>query len=222
MTDRGGAGRAALGWRAWAGGLLLRLVLFALAATWRLTKVTGGEHMERLRADGRPAIYAFWHDRIFYLGHFLQRRLARRGVGVTVLISRSRDGDFGDALTRLLGAKVVRGSTSRGGSSALRSLIKELRRRRSVVIVVDGPKGPHRQPKPGALMLARTSGAPVVPITWKADRAWRLGTWDATEIPKPFSRIEVHVGEPMELPRDLDEEAMAQALAHLANALGEH
>jgi len=216
----GGGGK--LGWRAWAGGLVLRALVFALSITWRLD-VTGGEHPEHLRAEGRPAVFAFWHDRIFFLGPFIRWQLVvQRGMEVTVLISRSRDGDFGDSLTRLLGGNVIRGSTSRGGSSALRSLIKELRRGRSALIVVDGPKGPRHEAKPGAIMLARAAGVPVVPVTWQADRVWRLGTWDSLEIPKPFSRVEAHFGEPMELPRNLGEEEMEQARQRLGDALGDY
>lgn len=214
--------KARLGWKARLGGRILHVLMLALSATWRRGTVTGEEHLHRLRRKGRPAVLVVWHDRLFCCPYFLVPPLIKRGVAVTALISRSADGDFGHALGEAIGLKIVRGSTSRGGSSALRKLMLELRRGRSVFIVADGPKGPRHEAKPGAVMLARTSGAPLVPFTWSADRTWRLGTWDGMEIPKPFSRVDAHVGEPLEVPRNVGEEGMERALARLADALADY
>ena len=45
--------------------------------------------------------------------------------------------------------------------------------------------------------------APLVPIVCAASRAWVLGTWDSFMIPKPFARVILAVGEPIEVPRTL-------------------
>lgn len=219
MGDKAERPDGALDWKARLGGRAIRALMALLVATCRVRIVEGAEHLERLRSEGRPCVLAFWHDRLFYLTHFLYSRLVRRGYPLTVLISRSRDGDFGETLGLSLGAAVVRGSTSRGGPSALRGLLKQIRQGRSAVMVVDGPKGPRHQPKPGAVLLARLSGAPLVPLTWTASRTWRLGTWDRMEIPKPFSHIEVTVGDPIEVPREADEEGLARATQRLVRHL---
>jgi len=191
--------------RARLGGLLIRLVMSALAATCRIRIVAGGEHLDEVRRTGRPTVVAFWHDRLFYLTHFLYSRLVRRGYPLVVLISRSRDGDFGERLGLGLGARVVRGSTSRGGSAAVRALLREMRRGASAVMVVDGPLGPRHQPKPGAATLARLSGAPLLPLSWSATRVWTLRSWDRMQIPKPFSTIHVTAAPPLPVPREAED-----------------
>ena len=185
----------------------------------RVRVVEGRQRLRDLVQGRSPAVIAFWHDRLFFLTHFLATRLVARGYPLTALVSLSRDGDFGETLGLSLGAKVVRGSTSRGGAGALRALVAEVRGGRGAVMVVDGPRGPRHQPKPGAVTLARLTGVPVVPLTWSASRTWHLRSWDRMEIPQPFSRIEVRVGEALEVARDLDASELAAANARLAQRL---
>jgi lysophospholipid acyltransferase (LPLAT)-like uncharacterized protein len=63
--------------------------------------------------------------------------------------------------------------------------------------------------------LARLARAPLVPLTWAADRSWRLGSWDRLEIPKPFARVAVAVGAPQEVPRGGGEDEAERRLAAL-------
>jgi len=60
-----------------------------------------------------------------------------------------------------------------------------------IAITPDGPRGPRHRFAQGALVLAHRAGAPVVPIVAHVARAWRLGSWDGFEIPKPFARITI-------------------------------
>jgi hypothetical protein len=67
----------------------------------------------------------------------------------------------------------------------------------SIVTTADGPRGPQYEFKPGAVLMARVGGVPIVPIGCAADRAWYLRKrWDDFMIPKPFARIILAVGEP--------------------------
>jgi hypothetical protein len=207
-------------WGARLGGWAIRALLSLLVATCRVRIVHGAEHVEAVRAAGRTTVIALWHDRLFYLVHFLYSHFVRRRYPLTVLISRSRDGDFGERLGLGLGARVVRGSTSRGGSAALRTLLREMQAGRSAVMVVDGPLGPSHDPKPGAATLARLSGAPLLPLSWAATRTWTLRSWDRMQIPKPFSTIHVTAGEPLAVPRDAKDltpysQQLAEALDRL-------
>lgn len=201
------------------GGWTIRAVLSLLVATCRVRIAVGAEHLAAVREAGRPTVIALWHDRLFYLTHFLYRFLVRRRYPLVVLISRSRDGDFGERLGLGLGARVVRGSTSRGGSAAVRALLREMRRGASAVMVVDGPLGPRHEPKPGAATLARLAGAPLLPMSWSATRTWTLRSWDRMEIPKPFSRIHVAIGASIPVPRDTAD--LEPASRDLAQALDE-
>ena len=144
---------------------------------------------------GEPVIYAVWHGRILLLPLLYGGRRAR------VLASRSRDGELVTRFVGRFGLEAVRGSSSRGGAEALRLLARSLKQGRDVVVVPDGPKGPRETVKPGIVALARLSGAAIVPLSFGASSEWRLGSWDAFRIPKPFARCVARFGEPISVPR---------------------
>jgi lysophospholipid acyltransferase (LPLAT)-like uncharacterized protein len=73
---------------------------------------------------------------------------------------------------------------------------------------VDGPRGPARVAQPGAVWLAKATGNPVLPFHLEASRHWTLGSWDRTQIPKPFSTVGLAVGEPFDVAPDADETAI--------------
>ena len=168
----------------------------------------------RLRAEGveamtpswraaRPLIYCVWHGRILMVP-WLNARL-RRSHGaraVSVLASRSRDGGLLGDYVRRFGLDVVRGSSSRGGAGALRTLVTAVRAGRDVALAPDGPRGPRGQLGSGVVALAALTGAPVVPLGFAARPAWRLATWD--EFPSPFARAALVFGAMTSIARDAD------------------
>jgi len=93
----------------------------------------------------------------------------------------------------------VRGSSSRRGARALRELTQELHRGTIVVLTLDGPRGPRYEPHPGAVALAASCDVPLVPISVNSHRRGELPSWDRTQLPLPFSRIELVVGAPLRL-----------------------
>ncbi len=183
--------------RARTGGATAPLAWFveALGRTWRIEVAEGREHLDALRAGGPPAILALWHDQIVPGAYFTGAHLARAsGVDVTALTSRSGDGELVARVMRRWGARVVRGSSSTGGTRAMWRLRDTIRRHGSSPIVVpDGPRGPARRLKRGLLVLARASRAPILAMGFASDRHWRLNSWDQTTIPKPFARVRVCV-----------------------------
>src|SRR5687768_17027936 len=178
-----------LAWRPRLTLLLGKGVIGALAPTWR-TRVVNEEHLNELRADGRPFIFSLWH------GHLLPLLWHHRQSRVAILISEHRDGELIARTAQWLGYNLIRGSTTRGAERALLSLVRELKSGREIAITPDGPRGPARKFAPGALVAAHRSQAPILPVAASADRAWRLGSWDRFVIPKPFARITVAYGEP--------------------------
>jgi lysophospholipid acyltransferase (LPLAT)-like uncharacterized protein len=200
-------------------GRLAHLVLLAVGFTCRLRVVAGAEHLDAARAEGRPVVFAFWHDRLLFACYYIARHFVARGYPVAVLISPSRDGDLGTRVARHLGAESVRGSASRGGSGGVRGLLKAAARGRGLVMVPDGPRGPAHQAKPGTLVVAQLSGAPVLPLTWSADRVWRIKSWDRLEIPRPFTRVRLAAGEPILVPRRLADDDLDRHVAALETTL---
>lgn len=200
---------------------VLRLLVELLGVTWRV-EVENAATFDAVVAERRPVVFAFWHDRVFFFARFFHRRLLRRGYRLAILVSRSRDGEFGARFAAGLGCRLVRGSSSRGAVEGLRRMHRELASGHGTVLLPDGPRGPRHRLQGGAVVLARMSGAPLLPVTWRAGRSWRLGSWDRLEIPKPFARVTVTVGEPIPVPRRAGEATLAEVAARLEEALGDH
>ena len=70
---------------------------------------------------------------------------------------------------------------------------------------MDGPRGPRRVAKTGALLLAKKTGRPVLPFAVTPERFWRLGSWDRLQIPKPFTLAVVRLAPPLYVPADADD-----------------
>jgi len=165
----------------------------------------GLEHLDNVVRGGRQPIMAFWHGRIFHATVRFQRR------GIVVMISENFDGEWIAGLIERFGYGTARGSTSRGGLRALLQLKRELAAGKPAGFALDGPRGPARVAQPGALWLAKATGNPVIPFHLEADRFWTLGSWDRTQIPKPFSTVSVVVGEPFEVAPDASDSDLEAA-----------
>lgn len=202
--------------------LVLPGLVWLLNRSYRIRLVIGHDQVQALLEGSTPVILAGWHETLLQSSGFFIDRVIKKGFPVAVLVSHSRDGEIATRFLKRIGVKTVRGSTSRGGLNGLRRLHRLLsKERRSVGIAPDGPRGPARECKPGALLLAQFSGAAVVPIASAADRAWRLGSWDRMRIPKPFARIAVAIGKPSWIAPDLDSEALAAESERLGRILNE-
>lgn len=156
----------------------------------------GDETIRSWESENRRFVLVFWHR------HLLLMRYAYRGRRMSVLSSRSRDGELSARVLRKLGIQTCRGSTTRGGSSGLRSLLREARQGSDLAITPDGPRGPSREVQPGVVKIAAAAGYPVIPVALAASRAHEISSWDRMPIPLPGSRVEVVYGEPMQVPRD--------------------
>ena len=163
--------------------------------------------------EGTPTIYAVWHGRILLLPYLYGWRRAH------VLASRSNDGELVSRFAGSFGLEPVRGSSSRGGTEALRLLARSLGQGHDAVVVPDGPRGPRETVKAGLVALARLSGAPIVPIALGASPSWRLRSWDEFVIPKPFARCVVRFGEPIRVPRTADRATQEAARKDVESAL---
>lgn len=191
--------------------------------TYRVSVVEGADVLERVFAGDKPVIFCAWHDGIFVWPP-LFRQWQDRGVPLTIFTSLSRDGELVARLALAWGADVVRGSSSRGGREALRLLLRATKRDgRSPVIIPDGPRGPRRQAKPGAVVLARMTGRPCLLLGCAAKRGWHLPTWDRLLVPRPFTRVAVVVGEPLVVPSDAaeDQEELRTRLEKTLDALND-
>jgi lysophospholipid acyltransferase (LPLAT)-like uncharacterized protein len=190
----------------------------ALGATLRVT-VEGAAALRHRWGAADPLIYAVWHGRILMVPWFHARLAATRGARpVSVLVSRSEDGELVARYIRRFGLAAVRGSSSRGGGEAARALVARLRHGGDIAVVPDGPRGPRRQLQPGVVALAALTGAPIVPLAVAARPARRLRSWDEFMIPLPFARCALVLGAPLAVARDADR---ARAVKEVERSLDE-
>jgi 3-deoxy-D-manno-octulosonic-acid transferase len=177
---------------------VIHLYIRVVYATNRWT-VEGGEAPRRLRAEGGSFILAFWHGRLLMIPMAWQRL-----APMHMLISAHRDGRIiADAVT-YFGVHSIAGSSRRGGSAALRQMLKRLNAGECVGITPDGPRGPAMQATSGIVNLARLAGVPIVPIVFATSRRRVLASWDRFHLALPFGRGVFLWGEPIEIVRDLD------------------
>jgi lysophospholipid acyltransferase (LPLAT)-like uncharacterized protein len=144
----------------------------------------GKEHEDRFLDRGEPICFAGFHQGMLYLPfHFRDRD----GV---VMVSASRDGDLIAHTMHRFGLRTARGSSNRGGRTALQAMVDEVNASRcSAGMIVDGPQGPPTIAKRGVLELARDTGLPIVPGNWWARPKVEFGSWDRTIVPHPFARM---------------------------------
>jgi lysophospholipid acyltransferase (LPLAT)-like uncharacterized protein len=183
-------------------------MLDALLLTTRVRTINAEAFLQHHRA-GRPVVFALWHGRL------LAPTWHHRRQGIVTLASRSADGEY---ITRVLdhwGYHVVRGSSSRGGDSALRELVRLLRAGRSVAITCDGPRGPREKLKFGVLQMAQLSGAALVPVGSAASRSWQLSSWDRFTVPRPYARVCVAYGDAIFIPRETPAAGLPDAAAQV-------
>ncbi len=147
-------------------------------------------------------ILCLWH------GRPLPLTARMMGIDLTVLISLSRDGELINEVLSSMGYDALRGSTGPSGARALASAIKILRAGRTLAVTPDGPRGPSGVVQPGALAMARKSGAAIIPTGSSAQRRIVLKSWDRFMLPLPFSRALVLFGEPIRVPANADDEAV--------------
>jgi hypothetical protein len=186
-------------------------VIRVLGATLRFAwSEEEGATPERI---ARPAIYSFWHQCIF------PAAVLFREQQIGVMTSLSFDGEFIARIIEKLGFRALRGSSSRGAVGALRGMRREIEREEAVAFTIDGPRGPRYVAKPGPGFLAQATGAPMAAFHIALDEPWVLKSWDATLIPKPFSRALLRVSRAMHVAPNVDDAALEAHHAELQTAL---
>jgi lysophospholipid acyltransferase (LPLAT)-like uncharacterized protein len=187
-------------------------VIRLVGATARF-RVEGWEHWEAATREGRQPIYTFWHEQILAGSYFW------RGRGIVVMTSRSFDGEYIARFIRRLGYGAARGSSSRGAISALAEMVRLARAGRPTGFSIDGPRGPRRVAKPGAVLLAKKTGNPVLPFTLTPARYYAAPSWDRLQVPLPFTIVRVRIAPPIFVPPDADDAALAAKRDELQRAL---
>ncbi len=182
-------------------GTLAGWCMKTLAATLRM-EIRDECGLGSAARTASPVIYVLWHNRIFTVPP-AWHQLCGAHRRVVVMASASHDGDMVARAMAVFGMGAVRGSSSRRGVAAWVGLKRALAAGTDVCLTPDGPRGPRYVFQPGAVKLAQSSAAPLVPVHVRFSSAWHLKTWDRFVIPKPFSKVVVTFAAPIHIPREL-------------------
>ncbi len=184
-------------WLGWPLAILARLFFF----TCRV-KIEGNTAPSAFNVAS-PTIFACWHNRVIFGVPQLPLTLRRN---LSLLISASRDGEYIATLAKLFHFQVVRGSSSRGGVAALLALKREIQQNRSLIITVDGPRGPRYSVHSGIIALAALTKAPIIPLCFNYSCFMELKSWDRMQIPLPFSTVTLTFGPALKIDRIADQQ----------------
>lgn len=194
------------------------LLNLLLRFTCRFNKLSTSrvDVFERYAEEGNN-IFAFWHSKLFYLVYYYVTHAKKRRI--SILVSMSKDGDYGAALIQKLKQDAVRGSSSRGGQRAIRNLAAKATEGNNIAITPDGPKGPVTKVNKGVIRLAQLTGARIIPVSYQATRAWKAKSWDLFMVVKPFGKVHVAFADPMQIPRDSSPEDVEKFRKKLEDTL---
>ena len=138
-----------------------------------------------------------------------------------VLVSPSGDGDFLDGILKWFGFLTIRGSSYKSPVRALLMLAKVLTKESGacVAMVADGSRGPVNVAQIGSVALAKLTGKLVVPVAFGAERKKNLGSWDATLLPMPFSKVNMVFGKPISVDKKCGDKELEASRKELEKEL---
>lgn len=177
-------------------GKLLYWIVRSYCATFRLTVVNENQWVNYLEQGGRVLLCA-WHQQFFSVIRHVKKY---EKYHPSLMISKSLDGEIIANIAVLTGWHTARGSSSRDGGTALKEMAEKLKQTGLAAHILDGPRGPAGQVKPGIISLAQAANAVIVPVFVRSEKVWYFNSWDKFMVPKPFSRVSINFGESILLP----------------------
>jgi lysophospholipid acyltransferase (LPLAT)-like uncharacterized protein len=153
-------------------------------------------HHKKIRED-EAFIFVAWHGDLVFQP-FSYFKLRPNGK-VKTIISQSKDGEIISKVYSFFGAGSIRGSSSKGGTKALISTIKEIKLGCDIALSPDGPRGPRFSIADGVIAIAQKSGARIIVLNSKPTKYWQFNSWDKFILPKPFGKVEFFMSEPFDI-----------------------
>ncbi len=180
--------------------ILIYIIVRLLSMTYRY-RFANPEVLDQARtlSPSGGYIFAIWHQNLF------QGITAQTGSKHVVIVSRSKDANPVAFTCGKLGHIVCRGSSRtkdgrcKGGKAAMDEMTEVLKSGIPGAVTVDGPKGPAKEVKPGIIVMAKKSQSVIIPYSPIARSYWEFKSWDRFRLPKPFSIINIHYGEPLKI-----------------------
>ena len=165
----------------------LKIILNSLFLTCNW-KIENREKFIKFQKIDRPILLCFWHCNLLCVSrYFKDSELDLYGIS-----SNHFDSEILAGILRSWKIKLIRGSSSRGWINVIKEMMTIFKNPNSIITLTnDGPKGPPKVAKQGALSVAEKCNAQIVAISADINKKWTLNTWDRTILPKPFSTIHI-------------------------------
>ncbi|MCP5063044.1 MAG: lysophospholipid acyltransferase family protein [Ignavibacteriae bacterium] len=174
----------------------IKYFINVLLRTLRISEVKN-KKLEDLEKENKNYVLAFWH------GTMLLPWYLKKNENFYTIISKSKDGEILSRVLTNWNYNVERGSSSKGGSEVLNVLIDKAKSGSSISITPDGPRGPEKELKAGAVIIAKKTGIPLVLLGIRISKKVKLSSWDKFQIPYPFAKVSAVYSEPIFIDKDL-------------------
>jgi lysophospholipid acyltransferase (LPLAT)-like uncharacterized protein len=196
------------------GNFFLKSAINLLCKSLKIEKINQ-KVIDELQQKNQNYVLAFWHSTMLLPWY------VHKNQNFAALTSLSKDGDLLARQLKSWNYKVVRGSSSKGGDVALGIMVDLAKNKYSIAITPDGPRGPVRQFKAGAVITAKKSGIPVVLAGVGFSKKTKLKSWDSFEVPKFFSRAKIVYSEPFFVNSELSYEETSEIIKKCEQMLNE-
>jgi len=194
--------------------ILAWLSIHSIYVTLKIKSI-GDDQFKAYKRKGQKIIYAFWHGRQFLLVRYMSNR------NISIMSSTSRDGILQSNILKKFKYEIISGSSAKSPVRALIGSIHKMRAGFDVGFAVDGPTGPLHKVKPGTLFLAKKMDVPIIPISFSAEPAITLRSWDRYLLPKPFAKSVIIFGKAFKPSPYLDNDTIYRECRDLENILND-
>ena len=180
--------------------LIMQSCLFVLFGTNRW-KITGYHNFQKAIENDYPIMLCTWHCRLLYASYFFKKN---KIANLWAIASTHKDSELISRFLRKASIKLIRGSSTRGGSNVTKHMLTVLKDSRAIVAITnDGPKGPPRVAKLESYRTAIKTNAQIIAISCNSTKYWQARSWDKLHIPKPFGTIHINFSKPMNTKENL-------------------
>jgi|TARA_B100001146_G_C16168233_1_gene428826 lysophospholipid acyltransferase (LPLAT)-like uncharacterized protein len=177
----------------WVGAKYIKFVSFT--NSWSFINK---KYVENLWKKNEAFILCFWHGRLLMMPLSWNKEKK-----INVLISTHSDGQLLSKTVKHFNIETITGSSSKGGSEAIRNIIKSLKSGISIGMTPDGPRGPRMKVNSAIIKIASLTGHKIVPLSYSVKKKFFLNSWDKFLVALPFGKGCFVWGKPIKIKKNI-------------------
>ena len=177
----------------WIGAKYIKFVSFT--NSWSFINK---KYVENLWKKNEAFILCFWHGRLLMMPLSWNKEKK-----INVLISTHSDGQLLSKTVKHFNIETITGSSSKGGSEAIRNIIKSLKSGISIGMTPDGPRGPRMKVNSAIIKIASLTGHKIVPLSYSVKKKFFLNSWDKFLVALPFGKGCFIWGKPIKIKKNI-------------------